>query len=124
MIILNSINNFYINKIINTYKENEKLIDLHAHTTYSDGELTPSELIRSAIEKNIGVLAITDHDTINGIKQINKNDSFIVDSGIKIINGIELSAKVPKGRMHILGYGIDINNKKLNDESECNFYFE
>ncbi len=96
----------------------EKLIDMHTHTCYSDGELSPKELIKLAIEKNIGTIAITDHDTIEGIKSINRNDKFIVDSKINIINGIELSAKVDKGRMHILGYGIDLNNKDLNDKME------
>lgn len=100
---------------IRKFKEKNSIyIDLHTHTCYSDGELTPNELIKLAIEKRIGTLAITDHDTLEGIKTINKNDAFIINSGIKIINGIELSAKVDKGRMHILGYGIDIYNKELN----------
>ena len=92
----------------------DKLIDLHTHTDRSDGELSPNELIKYAISKNIGVLAITDHDTINGIKTVDKSADFIIESEIKIINGIELSAKVDKGRMHILGYGIDLNNEELN----------
>ncbi len=95
---------------------NDKLIDLHTHTNYSDGDLSPYELIELAISKNIGTLAITDHDTIEGIKSINKNDEFIINSNIKIINGIELSTKVPKGRMHILGLGIDLNNNFLNNK--------
>lgn len=49
--------------------KNEKLIDMHTHTIYSDGDLAPRELIELAISKNIGILAITDHDTIEGIKQ-------------------------------------------------------
>ena len=92
----------------------DKLIDMHAHTNYSDGDLSPEKLIKLAISKNIGTLAITDHDTLEGIKTVDKNAPFIKKSGIKIINGIELSAKVSKGRMHILGYGIDLNNKELN----------
>ena len=95
----------------------DKLIDLHTHTDRSDGELSPNELIKYAISKNIGVLAITDHDTINGIKTVDKSADFIIESEIKIINGIELSAKVDKGRMHILGYGIDLNNEELNKKT-------
>ena len=87
---------------------------MHTHTNYSDGDLSPQELIKLAIDKRIGTLAITDHDTIEGIKTIDRNSDPIVDSGIKIINGIELSAKTYKGRMHILGYGIDLNDKELN----------
>ena len=94
--------------------KNNKLIDMHTHTNYSDGQLSPQELIQLAVDKNIGVLAITDHDTLEGIKTVDRSDKVIVDSGIRIINGIELSAKVTKGRMHILGYNIDINNELLN----------
>lgn len=110
--VLNSIYNF-LNK---EESDNEKLIDLHTHTNYSDGELSPMELIKLAIEKNIGTIAITDHDTLEGIKQIDRSNPLIVNSGIKIINGIELSAKVNKGIMHILGYGIDLDNKELNEK--------
>jgi len=102
------------NKVIRLYKNSEKVIDMHTHTNYSDGNLSPQELIELAIEKRISTLAITDHDTIEGIKQVDRTDSLIVDSGIKIINGIELSAKSLKGRMHILGYDIDLNNVSLN----------
>lgn len=93
-----------------------KLIDMHAHTNYSDGDLSPKQLIELAIQKDIGTIAITDHDTISGIKTINRDDDYIKNSHIRVINGIELTAKVPKGKMHILGYGIDVNNKILNDK--------
>lgn len=89
----------------------EKMIDLHTHTCYSDGEYTPNELIKLAEQENIKTIAITDHDTLLGVKNI----SYTSDN-IKVIKGIELSAKVDKGRMHILGYNIDINNKVLNDK--------
>lgn len=88
----------------------EKIIDMHTHTNYSDGELSPHELIEYAMIKGIGTIAITDHDTIAGIKTVNHIDY----PGIKIIDGIELSAKVSKGQMHILGYGIDLENEALN----------
>lgn len=108
------LNRIYLDKVINPYKKSKKIIDMHTHTNYSDGDLSPQELIRLAIDKRIGTLAITDHDTIEGIKKVNRNENIIVDSGIEIINGIELSAKTDKGRMHILGYGIDLKNKALN----------
>lgn len=96
------------------------MIDMHTHTTYSDGELTPNELVKYAIEKGITTLSITDHNTLNGIRKVNKNEPIIINNGIKIIDGIEMSIKTSKGRMHILGYGIDILsnnslNKKLNE---------
>ena len=109
-----TLDKYIMEKIIFPYKKSEKIIDMHAHTNYSDGDLSPQDLIRLAIDKRIGTLAITDHDTIEGIKKVNRNENIIVDSGIEIINGIELSAKTDKGRMHILGYGIDLNSKALN----------
>lgn len=111
---IDSLNRLYFDDIINPYKMSDKIIDLHTHTNYSDGDLSPTELIRLAIEKRIGILGITDHDTLDGIKKIDRSNSLIVDSGIQIIDGIELSAKVSKGRMHILGYDIDINDTNLN----------
>ena len=113
--VLNSIYNF-LNKEESDISDKEKLIDLHTHTNYSDGELPPMELIKLAIEKNIGTIAITDHDTLEGIKQIDRSNPLILKSGIRVVNGIELSAKVNKGRMHILGYGIDLENKELNEK--------
>lgn len=109
-----TLDKYYMEKIILPYRKSEKTIDMHTHTNYSDGDLSPEKLIRLAIDKRIGTLAITDHDTIEGIKKVNRNENIIVDSGIEIINGIELSAKTDKGRMHILGYDIDLKNKALN----------
>lgn len=92
------------------------IIDLHSHTTASDGEYTPKQLIDKAIEKNISVLAITDHDTIDGL------DEAIIYSEnkkIKIVPGIEFSAKVDIGKMHILGLYIDYSKpdfKTITDE--------
>ena len=86
-------------------------IDLHTHTIYSDGELTPDELINLALLKNIKTLAITDHDTIEGLKAItNKN--------LKVIPGIELSTDIAKGKFHLLGYNLDIENEYLNQEMD------
>lgn len=89
------------------------LTDLHTHSNYSDGELSPHELIVLAKQRGIKTIAITDHDTILGNKEI-AQEAFEME-GIKIIPGIELSAKTDKGRMHILGYNIDLNNIALNN---------
>lgn len=101
-------------KISNINFNQEKLIDLHTHTSYSDGELTPDELVDLALKTNVGTLAITDHDTILGLKNISK-DKF---EKTRIISGIELSVRVEKGQMHILGYGIDKDNVELNNTLE------
>ena len=94
---------------------NNKYIDMHTHSIYSDGELEVDELIRRAFDNNVGILSITDHDTLLGIKKVRNCYNY---KEIDIINGIELSAKVDKGRMHILGYDFDINNKQLNEKMD------
>lgn len=88
-------------------------IDLHTHTNYSDGDLSPNELLKLAYENNISTISITDHNTVLGLKNIIRYDE---TEYVNLIPGIELSAKFDKGRMHILGYGIDIKNEKLNQK--------
>lgn len=91
------------------------LIDMHTHTCYSDGELTPNELVNKAEEEGIKTIAITDHDTLLGVQKMTIPAN---ERKIDVINGIEISIKVPKGRMHILGYDINIWDKHLNDQME------
>ena len=86
-------------------------IDLHSHSIHSDGTLTPSELLNLAKNNNIDVLAITDHDDIEGSKKLIESNH----QGITVYSGVELNAKVDKGQMHILGYNIDLYNKPLNN---------
>lgn len=81
-------------------------IDLHTHSTASDGTLSPSQLARYAKEKGISSIALTDHDTIEGIDEFKKECAAI---GIEAISGVEISAKYHK-EMHILGLFIDENN--------------
>ena len=84
--------------------QTRNFIDLHVHSTYSDGELTPSQLFQEAEKKNIRVLALADHDTISGIEYAMEEAR---RSPIIFIPGIEMNAKVSKGQMHILGYFIN-----------------
>lgn len=94
----------------------DKLIDMHVHTNYSDGQYSPDEVIKMGIDAGVGVMAITDHDTLDGIKKVDRNKEFIKESGIKIVNGIEISTHSDTGTMHILGYDIDLDNKELNNK--------
>ncbi|MBF0120216.1 MAG: PHP domain-containing protein [Desulfobacterales bacterium] len=92
-------------------------IDLHIHSTASDGTLSPREIISLAKESNITAIAITDHDTIDGSKEAISNG---IPQSLNFLTGIELSASPPpsfpcSGSFHILGYGIDVNNKSLNE---------
>lgn len=101
---------------IEKYKKSDKILDLHTHTTFSDGELPPFTLINQAIDKNIGILAITDHDTIDGLIDLKKDKSaknIINKAGIKTINGTELSAYAKTGIIHILGLDILLQNEDL-----------
>lgn len=97
-------------QVINYYLKKDKLIDLHTHTNNSDGQYSTNEVIEQAVQKGISTIAITDHDTVKGLTNINYDDERIT-----IIPGIEISVKLNKGRMHILGLGIDYNNKYLLD---------
>lgn len=96
----------------------DKLIDMHIHTNCSDGEYSPDEVIKLAIDNNIGIMSITDHDTLDGIKQVDSEKDFIRKSGIKIVNGIEINAHTLTGTMHILGYDFDLENNDLNNALE------
>lgn len=79
-------------------------VDLHTHSTASDGELTPAELVRLARERGLGTIALTDHDSVAGIDAALDAAR---DTSLNVIPGVELSADVPKGEVHVLGYFID-----------------
>ncbi len=80
------------------------MIDLHAHTLYSDGSVSPEELVQAAMRAGARAIAITDHDTVDGLAQ---GRAAAERLGIEFVNGIEISAEHDPGTMHILGYYID-----------------
>lgn len=85
-----------------------KYADLHMHSSYSDGALTPEELIENAQIKKIKYISITDHDSIES-QYVTKNKY----DDLTIIPGVEFSAKYEELEIHILGYFVDINNNLL-----------
>ncbi len=87
-------------------------VDLHTHTNYSDGALTPQQLIQKARAADIRVLGIADHDNIGALDEAIECGSEV---GMEIINGVELSAALGERDIHILGYFIDHKNPKLLD---------
>ena len=88
-------------------------LDLHVHSTASDGQYTPLELVEKANKLGLEYLAITDHDTVNGIKDAKE----IADKyDVNFIPGIEIST-MDTEEIHIVGLGIDENNKRLR--SSC-----
>ncbi len=88
-----------------------KKADLHTHTLYSDGAHSPKELLNLAKEKNIEIIAITDHDNVDGIEESIKYGAKI---GIEVIPGLEISTDVEGQEVHLLGYFIDYNDTELN----------
>jgi predicted metal-dependent phosphoesterase TrpH len=90
-------------------------VDLHLHTTASDGVKTPTEIVRYAKAKGLQAIAITDHDTIEGLEEGLSEGKRI---GLEVIPGIEISAEHSPGSMHLLGFFIDIHHPLLNDRLE------
>lgn len=89
--------------------------DMHTHTTFSDGNLTPEELVAAAKAAGLSYLAITDHDTVDGIGHLYENGFFPI-KGLGFIPGVEFSAHHPEREIHILGYNIDIYYSELADK--------
>lgn len=92
----------------------EKYIDLHTHSIYSDGSMTPAELVRHAKDEGLSAIALSDHDSIGGVAEAVEEGKRI---GIEVIPAIELSAEADT-ETHILGYYIDINNPSLLEKLE------
>ena len=86
------------------------MIDLHTHSTCSDGVLSPSELVKHAFSKNIKVLALTDHDTIEGLSEAKIQSE---ELGITFVPGVELNIDWPKGEFHLLGLGLKNPSEQL-----------
>lgn len=89
------------------------IFDLHSHTTASDGILTPTELVKRAVNNQIDVLAITDHDTVKGLfeaEQVIKADNL----PLKLVCGVEISTLWNSNEIHIVGLHVDKNDETLN----------
>ncbi|MBQ3178026.1 MAG: PHP domain-containing protein [Clostridia bacterium] len=87
----------------------EKYIDLHTHTVCSDGSMTPAELVRHARESGLAAVAVSDHDTADGVKEAMAVGREV---GIEVVPAIELSA-ISDTETHILGYFIDPDSEAL-----------
>lgn len=97
-------------------------IDLHVHSTASDGSYTPSELVRYAVTKNLSAFALTDHDTTAGIDEALTEACRLNTEAerpiIRVIPGIELSAEHNGKDIHILGLNIDYKDRDFNSQVE------
>jgi 3',5'-nucleoside bisphosphate phosphatase len=89
-------------------------VDLHAHTFFSDGQLSPEELVQIALARDLVALGITDHDTVEGISR-----ALVAGGGrIRIVPGIEVSSVLDGYDLHILGYFIDYQSESLRTRLE------
>jgi len=88
------------------------VIDLHTHSTASDGTLSPTELVCQAAAAGVRALALTDHDTVAGIAEAQRAAN---QANICLVPGIELSVMWSKRTLHLVGLGLDVNNQKLRD---------
>ena len=88
-----------------------KRIDLHTHSLCSDGAQVPTEVVRTAAEAGLAAIALSDHDCIDGVQEAMDAGKAL---GVEVIPAVELSAQSDT-ELHILGYFIDIHNKKLQD---------
>jgi 3',5'-nucleoside bisphosphate phosphatase len=91
----------------------ENSVDLHCHSTASDGTLGPAQVVRLAVEHELSALVLTDHDTIGGVAEAAEEAA---RAGLDFLPGIEISCQYPHpGTMHLLGYGVDPNHPILRD---------
>ena len=86
------------------------MIDLHTHTTASDGRCSPAELVARARTAGVTVLAVTDHDTVAGCAA---TEAACAEAGIEFVPGIEVTAVVDGLDVHVLGYFIDVTSDGL-----------
>ena len=87
-------------------------LDLHLHTTHSDGSFTPTEVIDLAHKAGVTALAITDHDITTGILEATLAGQ---EHGIEVIPGVEISSTMGTSELHILGYFLDYQDARLNE---------
>ncbi len=91
-------------------------IDLHIHTNASDGSYSPSEILAFARARSLGAISITDHDTIDGVKDYLEGHA---DSDVRFLTGVEITVQPPPAfdisdSLHLLGYGIRVDDPELN----------
>ncbi len=86
-------------------------IDLHIHSTASDGRFSPAEIVHQSVEGGLTIMALSDHDTVDGITPaLEAAQAF---PRLKVIPAVEINTDVPSGEAHVLGYFIDYTNREL-----------
>lgn len=93
----------------------KRKIDLHVHSTSSDGSYTPSQLVKLAEEKKLAAFALTDHDTVSGIEEAVEAAR---ESSVEVVPGIEFSTRYENRDIHILGLDIDYQDVRFQENLE------
>ncbi len=86
-------------------------VDLHIHSSASDGRFSPAEIVRKSVEAGLAVISLADHDNIDGI--VPALEAARDFPWLKVIPGVEISVDVPEGEVHMLGYFIDYTDREL-----------
>ncbi len=87
-------------------------IDLHTHSTASDGSFSPRRLVEAVLSSGLSALAITDHDTAAGVEEALQAGA---ELGLEVVSGVEISARHQPGQMHIVGLFVDHRSTRLNN---------
>ena len=91
-------------------------IDLHVHSTVSDGTQTPTEIVRDALAIGLSAIALADHDSIGGVRE---GSDAAVGTALKVIPAVEINTDVGEREAHILGYFVDIDSQPLNEQLQA-----
>ena len=86
-------------------------IDLHIHSTMSDGTMSPTELVDLAKKKGLTAIALTDHDTFAGYDEASRRGSSV---GLDVLSGVELSVRLQDRHIHLLGYLFDCEGSSVS----------
>lgn len=99
------------NFLFGSKKPEKKFCDLHIHSTFSDGLLSPEQIVTIAKEKQLDAIAIVDHDAVGGVEPAIATGKKL---DVEVLPAVEMSCMVSEADIHIIGYYIDYRNKKLN----------
>ncbi|MBP9898825.1 MAG: PHP domain-containing protein, partial [Gemmatimonadales bacterium] len=86
------------------------MIDLHCHSTASDGHLAPAEVVKHAARVGLSAMALTDHDTLDGLVEATAAGA---ELGVRVVGGCEFSVAATWGEMHLLGYFLEPGDRDI-----------
>ncbi|MFN8635821.1 MAG: PHP domain-containing protein [Chloroflexota bacterium] len=101
---------FWYNQCVTVHPESDRYVDLHLHTTWSDGRWEPRRVVEEAAARGLAAIAVTDHDVVGGLPEA---AAVARELGIELLPGVELTADWNGKTVHILGYGIDPTHPTL-----------